>query len=307
MSAKNNPLTAPQPIRLHLPDAAAKRVNVTLVGCGGTGSHIASSLVAIQAALADRDIAMDVTLVDRDIVEDKNVGRQLFSLADVGGNKALQIAHRLNVAFGCRFGALARAIDANDTFVTVGDREGSPLHVVIGAVDNPAARALIAQAVAKADGALWWLDCGNENHSGQIALGNSASAKDLRGSVALGMISRLPAPPVVYPGLVRTPTPRRSVPRRTRQGRGQSCAELTAAGEQSLMINRVIAAWACELLTAFLVERDPKWFALAVDLRWGGTRAYTLDLPTLSEVTGLKSDQLVEKGRRDDHGVDETR
>ena len=285
MTKKRNLLSStPAPIRLHIP--AFTRVAVTQIGCGGTGSHIASGLVAIADALSERDIPMDVLLIDPDIVEEKNVGRQLFALADIGKPKAQVIAERLNAAFGTRFSALAREVAETDLF---GDFTGLPLRIVIGAVDNPAARSVIAKAVSAAKDKLWWLDCGNENHNGQIALGNITNSQGLRGAVALGMINRLPAPTLVYPDLTKTPRRKRS-PR--------SCAEATAAGEQSLMINRVVAAYACELLAAFLITREVKWFALALDLAWGGTRPYTLDVPTLSEVSGLRSDQLVAKGKR---------
>jgi molybdopterin/thiamine biosynthesis adenylyltransferase len=85
---KNLLSSAPTPIRLHIPDF--RRVAVTLVGCGGTGSHIASGLVALQAALDERDIILDAVLMDPDIVEQKNVGRQLFAFADIGKPKRHQ-------------------------------------------------------------------------------------------------------------------------------------------------------------------------------------------------------------------------
>ncbi len=281
---KNNLLSStPTPIRLHIPDFT--RVAVTLVGCGGTGSHIASGLVAIADALAERDIRLYATLLDPDVVEERNVGRQLFAQGDVGKFKSHIIADRLNAAFGTRFGALARAVQPEYLFWNA-----DALTLVIGAVDNPAARRMIAKAVAESEGHLWWLDCGNENHSGQIALGNIVDVDNLRGAVALGMIDRLPAPALVYPALLKTP-------RQKHTRRAASCAELTASGEQSLMVNRIVAAWACQLLATFLITREVKWFALALDLAWGGTRAYTLDMPTLVEVTGLKADQLVAKGK----------
>ncbi len=282
-------LREPAPARLHVPDF--RRVRLTLVGCGGTGSHLASALVALDLALRERGIACEIVFLDPDVVEEKNVGRQLFALADVGQPKAQVLAERLNAAFGTRIGALARAVtkEEGDGATFVGD---GTLSIVIGCVDNAPARVAIARAVQAAEGRLWWLDCGNEHRSGQVALGNCAPARALRGAVALGLIDRLPAPHVVYPDLVR---PRRRATRAPR-----SCAEAAAAGEQSLMVNRVVAAYAGAMLHDFLVTRTLRYFAVAVDLQFAGTRAYTLDLTTLAEVTGLKVDQLVGRkgGRR---------
>ena len=277
------------PAALQLQVQAFKRVFITLVGCGGTGSHISSGLCSIAGALDARGIKTDIYLVDPDIVEAKNAGRQLFSPGDIGYPKAQVLANRLAAAFGVRIGGAVRAIDTLDTF-TGGESQRDnwqaalSLNIVVGAVDNPAARSLIAQAVARAKGRLWWLDAGNENHSGQVALGNIAVPADLKGVVELGMIDRLPAPTLVYPDLVKTPK-KIKAPKR-------SCAELTAAGDQGLMVNRMMAAWACAMLDAFLVRRDLHYFVVAADLAWGGVKSYPIDAPTIAAVAGLTVRQL---------------
>lgn len=53
-----------------------------------------------------------------------------------------------------------------------------------------------------------------------------------------------------------------------------------------------MAAWACAMLDAFLVRQDLHYFAVAVDLLWGGMRSYAIDAPTLAGVTGLTVNQL---------------
>ena len=283
-----------QPVQLRIPDF--KRVYITLVGCGGTGSHIASGLVAIGQALRQRSIGLDLLFVDPDRVEVKNVGRQLFSSGDVGEYKSDVLAGRLNAAFGERIMSATRPVDALD-LITQPDQHDA-LHIVIGAVDNPAARAVIASAVKAAHettgktqvahGRLWWLDCGNENHSGQVLLGNVALKSAMRGAIALGLIDLLPAPHLVYPDLVATP-------KKQKVKRGASCADLTAAGEQSLMINRLIAAYALSMLHDFIITRDLRYFGLALDAQWGGTRVYTLDTPTIAAACGLTDSEITVK------------
>lgn len=267
-------LSTPSSLRLQLPPYES--VYLTLVGCGGTGSHIASGLVAIAQALTARNIHVDMHLVDPDRVEPQNVGRQLFSLAEVGQPKASAIADRLNNAFGLAVGASVRRIDARDTFCSPHDRDA--LNLVVGAVDNPAARAHLARAVKKAAGALWWLDCGNDHHSGQVALGNCADRRSIQ--PALGLVENLPAPHLVYPDLITSPSPHRGEARGEGRSRRRSCAQDTANGEQGLMVNRMAAAWACALLHDFLLG-DLRYFALAFDLQWGGVRTWPLDEETL--------------------------
>lgn len=252
--------------------AVYEHVFITLVGCGGTGSHIASGLATLALALAERNIPTTLFFIDPDGVEPKNVGRQLFSPAEVGQPKAHILANRLQSAFGLMAGVSVRWIDALDTFQ---HRDRGALNIVIGAVDNPAARAIIASAVKKAEGRLWWLDAGNENHSGQIALGNIADPDDLNNAVSLGLVDRLPAPHLVYPDLVATPKVKKPK-------RAANCAEAVATGEQGLMVNRMVAAWALSLLNDFLLGQL-RYFALDFDLMWGGTHVHALDEKTLTQ------------------------
>jgi len=255
-------------LRLQLPRYAA--ASITLAGCGGTGSHLASGLVAIAQALAERSLHVDMLFIDPDVVSPRNVGRQNFSPADVGRPKAEALAERLNAAFGLAVGASVRAIDARDSFLSP---SRDALNIVIGAVDNPTARARIARAVKRAHGALWWLDCGNDDHSGQVALGNYADKRQIR--PGLGMVEALPAPHLVYPDLIAAQK-HRAAPRR----RAPACAELAEDGRQGLMVNRMAAAWALSMLHDFLLG-ELKYFALAFDLGWGGVRTWVLDEQTL--------------------------
>lgn len=287
-------LTAPEPLRLQL--RPFRFVAVTLVGCGGTGSHIASGLVAIAQALEARGVHVELLFQDHDQVVEKNVGRQLFAPRDIGRNKAEVLAERLNAAYGSSIGFITRgATGPRDTFV----HPDADLNVVIGAVDNAAARAVMQAAVERADGRLWWLDAGNEDHSGQVALGNTADAGQFAGRVALGLVDRLPAPSVLYPDLCVVPKLSRLKPVNGSKN-GRSCAVALEAGDQGLMVNRMAAAWALALLHDLLLGAV-HWFALDFDLTYGGVRGHSLDLATLAAATGLSERELqaaVKKERR---------
>lgn len=253
-------LSTATPMTLRLP--AYERVYLLLAGCGGTGSHIATGLAAIALALAERGQACAVDLVDPDRVERKNVGRQLFCEADLRQPKAFVLRDRLQAAYGLPVGAIHGRFDAS----LAKPRSGT-MTIVVGAVDNAAARAEIADAVTYAKGSVWWLDAGNENYSGQVALGNATKVQP-----ALGFVDSLPAPHAVYPDLVATPKAKR---------RAASCAEAAEAGEQGLMVNRMAAAWALSLLHDLLLG-TVRVFAVDFDLRHGGTRPRTLTAEDLA-------------------------
>jgi PRTRC genetic system ThiF family protein len=272
--------SAPHPLQLQV--RPFQTVRLTLVGCGGTGSHIATGLAALALELRSKDIACEICLVDHDVIEPKNVGRQLFAQQEVGRFKSLVLGHRLTQAYG---------VPVDYATFGIQDYNLSPhagaLNVVIGAVDNPAARAVIAKAVDAAKGDLWWLNTGNENASGQVALGNTGDMAQMRNAIQLGMTQRIPAPHVLYPDCI-------AIPKVKPGKRAASCAELTASGEQGLMVNRMVAAWALELLNAFLIRKSLNWFALAFDLVWGNTTKFIFDAPTLAraDVTGLTVKEL---------------
>ena len=187
MPKQNDILKMPQSLNLRLPEF--RHVALTLVGCGGTGSHIASGLITLAQALSEKGISTDILFIDPDIVEPKNVGRQLFSQADVGRPKAHVLAERLNAAFAATVGCAVRKVDTLDKFGAEDDRVAddarNKLCVVVGAVDTASARKVIAANVRAATGRVWWLDCGNENHSGQVALGNSFGKIDARQQTTL--------------------------------------------------------------------------------------------------------------------------
>ena len=267
-------LQTTKPVTLRLPPF--KRVYITLVGCGGTGSHLASGLCTLILALKERDITTRLQLIDPDRVEEKNVGRQLFGRAEIGLPKSGTLALRLGQVYTLPIDASIRAIGAGDTFV-----ERDALSIVIGAVDNVPARKTISRAVATAAGTLWAIDAGNENHSGQVLIGNCSTSAAMKGSVALGMTDRLPSPYLVYPDLIKTP----------KKVKPASCADAVATGEQGLMVNRMMAAWTLTLLHDFLFGQL-NYFGVSVDLKFAGVKPYLLDMPTLSEVTGLTPDEL---------------
>ncbi|QPC83704.1 ThiF family adenylyltransferase [Phototrophicus methaneseepsis] len=74
---------------------------VTVVGVGGTGAQVACIL-----GRADHDMQRNrrhtpqIVLIDPDTVEEKNIGRQLFSPSVLGIPKAKVVGQMLNMALG---------------------------------------------------------------------------------------------------------------------------------------------------------------------------------------------------------------
>jgi PRTRC genetic system ThiF family protein len=246
--------------RYRLQTADPRYAHIVLVGCGGTGSFLALHLARLAYHARDRyDMDLRLTFIDPDTVEHRNLGRQNFAPAEVGHNKARALAWRYNRAFGLDIRAVG------DVF---GDRRFEfgyrTWHLIVGAVDNAAARRSIADGrLWHATDKNWWLDCGNEEHAGQVLLGNRHGLKAPAIS-KLGFCDGLPLPSVQAPDLLEAPEAGEDP---------ESCAELTLADAQSLMVNQAMATYAAQYVYRMLITRDLDIYATYIDLRTGGARS----------------------------------
>lgn len=241
-----------------------------LVGCGGTGSFMAMHIGRLLGALADRGQRARALFIDHDRVEPKNIRRQLFCDAELNQQKASALAYRYGAAWGLQISAITNRFDAS--LVQQIDKETlfNTLHLIVGCVDNAAARKEIARALRhnQPTPRVWWLDCGNHEDAGQILLGAMLKNqwKPEQAFPSNGICQSLPAPSLQRPELLK-PRPEEKNPERL------SCAELAAANRQSLNINSRIASEASDFLTRLLLTRDLKRFACELSLSAGSMRS----------------------------------
>jgi len=226
------------------------RFRIMVVGAGGTGSTLALFLAGLAYHARQKGIQVDLTLVDHDVVELKNCGRQAVSLqaALAGGvPKVADLALRLNAAYGLDIAAWPQpyVMDMARGWFHHGAGGRECAHLIIGCVDNHPARREIAKTVELFDGRLWAIDCGNEQNSGQVLIGNLADGRNIR-TDRLGLCSGLPSPYLQEPDLL-TPDPNAQAP---------SCAEMTLAETQSLMVNRMAATIAAQYTAVFVLQRQ---------------------------------------------------
>jgi len=220
----------------------ARQIRIILVGVGGTGSHLAASLARLAVHARRKDIRVGLTFIDPDNVDERIIGRQNFSFAELGYNKAVAMAFRLNAAFGLDIAAIATGF-RHHMIDSPASHRGETL--LVGAVDNERARQEMAQAVIQANGRLYWLDTGNAKWNGQCLIGNLPVEQRVNLDM-LGLFSGLPAPHVQEPGLLE-PDPEE--PR-------LSCADLVMREEQSLFVNQAAAAVAAQYAYQFVLQRE---------------------------------------------------
>lgn len=241
---------------------------IVLVGCGGTGGFLADALCRL---LIGRQAAL--TLVDMDVVEPHNVLRQNFDRREVGEFKALALARRLAERYGREVCASVRPYDREmhgECFA-----QPAALSLLIGAVDNAAARRALAATLAgwqphgyygAPQRPIWWLDGGNGRNSGQVLLGNATGPNELRDAFIAdgeggGLCRALPAPSLQRPDLLEAPPQPEARP-------PLDCAAAVARDEQGATVNQYVAALMAGYVEQLLAGRC-RWMRTVFDLDSG--------------------------------------
>ncbi len=221
-------------------------VTVNLIGAGGTGSQVLSCLVRIDMALAGLGHpGLHVTVYDPDEVTASNIGRQLFTPADIGLNKAQCLVTRLNAAFGLNWEAVGEKFPVRVKNAT----ERNLANIFITCTDNIASRFkldgfLNAVSVNQKNAhgidhrsALYWLDFGNRQNTGQVVLGtiiDEIKQPTLEGAETAAFLPKI----TEMPGYGETKD----------DDSGPSCSLAEALEKQDLFINSTLTQLGCNLL-----------------------------------------------------------
>jgi PRTRC genetic system ThiF family protein len=231
-----------------------QRVKVALVGCGGTGSQMLTGLARLNHALVELGHpGLHVTAFDADTVSAANVGRQMFSPADVGQRKSVVLVHRLNAFFGLDW--CGRPVHAGPDAIVRGS-----LDLVVMCVDSAAARAKLAPFLKKAGS--YVMDLGNRASDGQVILGASEQALGNRTADQVDS-TQLRWPYDVLPELIDTTIPEDDTP---------SCSLAEALERQELFINQAVVTQGLAILWEFFRHARVTWCGAFINLKTGQVR-----------------------------------
>lgn len=248
------------------PELLRRAVKVLVVGAGGTGSHVLVGLAQLHHAMVSlgHPGGLDVTVIDPDTVSPSNVGRQMFFPSDVGRHKSEVLIQRLNMAMGLNWNALWGKLTENDDLYN--------LDIIVGCVDNRAARKVIAGYSGYKT--LYWLDCGNTQHGGQIVLGQVG-----------GKHKTLPHIGELFPEtLDATLDAGDDTP---------SCSMAEALEKQSLFINRAMALYGLNLLSDLFRFGQVDYHGVFVNLKSARTAPIKVD-PAVWERMGYKPQEAAQ-------------
>ncbi len=212
-----------------------KRVQVHLIGVGGNGAQMAACLARLDIAIRalGHPHGLHVTAFDGDRVSEANVGRQVYSPADVGHFKSVLTIHRLNQFYGLDWiGQPCRYEDYRRQSMV---RSGADL--IVSCVDTRSARRQL-HAMLFDESAHWcyWLDLGNTEATAQIVLGEAPRRWGKRLSL---QSPRLPCVTELFPELLDDTLPDDNAP---------SCSVRMSLASQGLFINDVAVRHAAQLL-----------------------------------------------------------
>jgi PRTRC genetic system ThiF family protein len=221
------------------------RLSISLIGVGGSGSQMLSHLARVNEGLkALGHPGVFVRAFDPDIVTEANIGRQLFSKADLGLNKAKTAVTRINRFFGLDWEAI------EERFENI-----SPANITISCVDSYEARQQIYVRLLETKGKksrqfnnkdydyqpweiqYYWMDLGNSKTTGQVIIGTVEDIRQPKQS-KYDLISSLPTFLEQFP---------LSTVNREEED-GPSCSLAQALGRQDLFINSTLSNLGCNLL-----------------------------------------------------------
>jgi len=248
-----------------LPFPEYGKYTLIVVGVGGTGSHLSYDMARLISHGRSLGTEIELLLIDPDIVEEKNVGRQRFTRAEIGMNKAHARAISLSRWLGIKVQFVDGRFSADCIPGQPYSRRGKNFAILLGCLDDSfgnAGRQAIATSMQKDKQRyldLIWIDAGNDRYSGQVAVGDMLSGGSIVLNRQMGLVDRLPAPCVSIAGLL-------DAPEESFLDSELGCAELTAAGEQSLFINSMMAGIMSQFVFDIIFRRRLEALATFVNL-----------------------------------------
>lgn len=235
------------------------KITIDLVGLGGTGSVMLNNLARMnQALLGLQHPGLHVRSWDPDEVTIANAGRQLFSPADLGLNKATVLTTRVNRYFGYSWESRPELYQVSwgKKYITS--------NILITCVDSAQGRIKIGEKLKAIAGTVfpettdqpyYWLDIGNLQKTGQCVLGtiNTIAQPKKQDHQVVRVI-----PDVIkkFPSLKTI----------KEKDQGPSCSLAEALEKQDLFINSTLAQFGCNLLWKLIREGVLKYHGCYVNL-----------------------------------------
>lgn len=228
-------------------------VTINLIGAGGTGSQVLTCLGRMDATLAALGHpGFHVRVYDPDKISAANIGRQLFSPADSGLNKAVCLTTRLNRFFGIAWEAVPEMFSFKshgmaNIFITCTDNILSRISLN----DNLDGKKITSHTDHNTP--LYWLDFGNTQQTGQVVLGSKSIPQPK--SKKYKTVEKLKSVTELF-----------DYSKLRDEDSGPSCSLAAALDKQDLFINSTLAQLGCDILWKLFREGMVEYQGLYLNL-----------------------------------------
>ncbi len=218
-------------------------VTVFVIGAGGTGSQVVTCLARMGMALqALGHPGLHVTVFDPDTVTGANIGRQLFSEAETGLNKAVALVTRINRFFGYTWEAKGKSFPSRWKH---DDDSPGLANIIITCTDNIRSRLDLWRLLKHhrknthndEKTPIYWMDFGNAQTTGQVLIGNIRNKIHQPASTEYHTIPRM--------NVITEETSYSTI---EEKDSGPSCSLAEALQKQDLFINSMLAQTGCDIL-----------------------------------------------------------
>lgn len=219
-------------------------IPVNVIGAGGTGSKMMTSLMEINHSLIELGHAgLQVYLWDDDMVTSANIGRQRFAESERGLHKSVAVINRINRWSGFNWKAETQRFERD---LKGNIPANSSATIYISCTDNVKSRFEIAAILRKLkkqsqycrDIPTYWLDFGNSKFSGQVLLSTIGKIEQPRSKKFLPL-AELPFITDEYKDLLLESEETDDTP---------SCSLAESLEKQDLFINSTLAQMGGSLL-----------------------------------------------------------
>ena len=216
---------------------------VNLIGAGGTGSKVLTSLMEMNHSLIELGHAgLQIRLWDDDTITNANLGRQRFAECETGLYKSVALINRVNRFSGTNWKAETIKFEKNGLGRLP---EYAQATIYITCVDNVKARFGVAEILKELsnrrhhrDEPKYWLDFGNSQHTGQVLLSTIGEIKQPN-SEKYETVASLPMITDEFGELLKQSEQEDDAP---------SCSLAEALEKQDLYINSSLTQMGCSLL-----------------------------------------------------------
>lgn len=230
------------------------RIEVVVIGAGGTGSQVLAKLFQLNNIVYQlTGQFFKVKVYDPDNVSNANIGRQAFYPFDIGKNKAEVLVNR--------FTAFSEQPWEAHPYAFISEEKGHDLNsrsIVFGCVDTIRARKTIHNGFSKGTDCIW-IDCGNNANSANIIMGVNANVNNTK--------VYLPTVYDLYRHQMNTQPDNNS----------ESCSTEEAITKQDFGINDIAATYAVQMFWRLLRHGSCDYQGVQVDLKSGTTNTIAPD------------------------------